>query len=264
MKNIKAILIVLGVAGAFILAKAQEPDGYYPPVTSNTRDSLQGHMGYFTINTGISQPVGRFASTKSTAYGGYAMPGSVINISAGLTPEHSNLGVALIFGNYANPFNGSKYANNVGLSDEAHTYTPTVQDEYINSVAMAGLLYTIPIHKISFDFRLLGGIAFYSFPEVGYAAYQYNAVTGGTDYYTWDIATSNSAALAGDFGAGISYNYRSVAVMLNADYLYSDPQFNTTERVTSPNGNPSYMNLNGNIKVSPVSYTLGLGYQIGR
>jgi hypothetical protein len=263
MKNIKALLVLLTVAGVFTSGKAQ--DSYYPPVPpANTRDSLQGSMGYFTLNLGLAQPIGMFASTKNASYGGYAMPGSVVNISTGLTTEHSDFGVALLFGNYTNPFNENKYGSNISQSDQARSYTPTVYDAYISSNLMAGLLYTIPINKFSVDFRALGGVLLCSFPEVGYTAYQYDAILGTTSYYNWNIAASTSAALAGDLGVGVRYNFGNMAVMLNTDYLYSNPPYYTTERVTDANGNQSYMNLYGNIKVSAISYTLGFGYQIGR
>jgi hypothetical protein len=263
MKNIKAILIVLTVAGVFTSVKAQ--DSYYPLVSPpNTWDSLQGQMGYFAINFGLAQPIGMFASAKSISYGGYAMPGSVVNLSIGLTPEHSDFGVALLFGNYTNPFNENKYALNVSQSDQARSYTPTVYDDYIMSNIMAGLLYTIPVDKISLDFRALGGILLCNFPEVEYTAYQYNAILGAPSYYNWDIASSTSTALAGDLGLGVRYNFRNMAVMLNTDYLYSNPPYSTTERVTDAAGNKSYMNLYGNMKVSAISYALGFGYQIGR
>ena len=263
MKNLKALLYVLTVAGIIATAKAQYI--YYPQQPSlNVPESLQGSMGYFTLNLGLVQPVGMYSSTKSTSYGGYAMPGSVVSISAGLTPEHSNFGVAFLLGNYVNPFNANQYAANIGQSDQAPSYAATARDDYVISNVMAGFYYTVPVKKISFDFRLLGGAVFCGLPEVAYTAYQYDAVLGTSSYYNWDTEPSLSTALAYDAGAGIRYNFGNMAVMLNADYMYSNPQYNTTEKVTDAAGNESYMNLNGNIKISALTYTIGFGYQLGR
>ena len=266
MKNIKAILFVLVVAGLFTSAKAQDVSSPAPaPPTPNAPPYNVNAPGYLSLQFGFAQPTNMFASTTGTSYRGYAMPGTALNLSAGVPVSESNFGIALMFGSNINPFNENKYAANVQQTDEARSYTATLQDNYLTSNVLVGLFYTIPVNKISFDFKALFGVGLCRFPEVGYSAYQYDPTLGTTSAYTWDIASSTSSALAYDLGVGIRYNIGDYwAIMANADYLYANPKYRTNIQYTDPVGNNSYTNISGNIPMSQLCFTIGFGYQIGR
>ncbi len=264
MRNIKASLFALILAGVFTSAKAQDNPAPAPaPVPSYSQPiSDFNPPGYLAFHFGLAQPNGMFASTSGTAYRGYAMPGTAFNLSAGVPVSGSDFGIALMLGSYSNPFNENKYAANVQQTDEARSYSADIQDDYVTSSVLVGPFFTIPLNKVSFDFKALIGVALCRLPEVGYSAYQYNPTVGTTSTYSWDIAPSNSSALAYGLGAGVRYNFGYWAVMANADYLYTNPMYSTNMQYTDPVGNQSYTNMNGNIPISLMSFTIGFGYQI--
>ena len=197
MRNIKASLFALILAGVFTSAKAQDNPAPAPaPVPSYSQPiSDFNPPGYLAFHFGLAQPNGMFASTSGTAYRGYAMPGTAFNLSAGVPVSGSDFGIALMLGSYSNPFNENKYAANVQQTDEARSYSADIQDDYVTSSVLVGPFFTIPLNKVSFDFKALIGVALCRLPEVGYSAYQYNPTVGTTSTYSWDIAPSNSSAL---------------------------------------------------------------------
>src|ERR1035437_4998617 len=74
---------------------------------------------------------------------------------------------------------------------------------YNETHLMAGLFYTYPLNRFSFDLRALIGVMFMSLPSV--------SIQAGPDPYDlsdqWDLIPnrSNTTALAYDLGAGIRY-----------------------------------------------------------
>ncbi|HWY99318.1 MAG TPA: hypothetical protein VNY36_09540 [Bacteroidia bacterium] len=264
MKNIKALLFALIIAGLFSYVKAQDnpPPAPAPMPPYNEPITNYNPSGYLAFHFGLAQPMDMFASTSGTTYGGYAMPGTAFSLSAGVPVSGSNFGIALMFGSYSNPFNESKYAVNVQQTDQARSYSSDLQDEYVTSSVLVGPFITIPVNKVSFDFKALFGAVLCRLPEVGYSAYQYNPTLGTTSTYSWDIAPSNSSVLAYGLGAGVRYNFGYWAIMANADYLYANPMYNTNMQYTDPAGNQTYNGMNGSIPISLMSFTLGFGYQI--
>ncbi|HSY77687.1 MAG TPA: hypothetical protein VK890_12555 [Bacteroidia bacterium] len=263
MKNLKGLLFALVFAGGFTLIKAQDipapapaPPPYAEPV------SVLNAPGFLAFQFGLAQPNGMFASTSGTSYRGYATPGTAFNLAAGVPVSNTDFGIALMFGSYSNPFDENKYAANVQQTDEARFYTANIQDEYVTSSVLVGPFFTLPLNKVSFDFKALIGAALCRLPEVGYSAYQYNPTLGTTSTYDWDIAGSNSSALAYGLGVGVRYNFGYWAVMANADYMYTNPMYSTNMLYTDPAGNQSYSSMSGNIPMSFMNFTLGLGYQI--
>ena len=267
MKHTRLFLAGLLFAGSSFTTAALAQDDYYTPPLYNYNDT--NNMGYinrsyFSLGIGVAQPMGNYSSAVGSAYRGYAAPGSDINFNMGIPFSHSNFGVAIMYGAINNPFNVNKYAANVQTSDEGRAYAATVQDNYDISNILGGLYYTVPVHRVSFDFRAIAGVALCRFPEVGYAAYQYNPALGTTDTYSWDIASSVSSAFAYNLGADIRYNFRNMAILGGIDYMNARPYAATVEQYTNPAGYSTYTNVSGVVPVSALSFTLGFGFQLGR
>lgn len=265
MKHTKVFISGLILAGSIFTDTAIAQNEYYPPLYTpyDTNTAHYISRSYFSLNIGVAKPMGNYASAVSTAYKGYAMPGSNLSFNMGIPFSHSNLGIAVMYSSLNNPFNINKYSANAQTADEGRSYSPMVQDNYDISSIFGGLYYTVPVHRVSFDFRAIAGVSFCRFPEVGYAAYSYNPTLGTTDTYAWDIASSVSSAFGYNLGADIRYNFRNMAILAAVDYLNTMPYVSTVEQYTDPSGNHFYSNISGISPVSALSFDLGFGFRLG-
>ncbi len=268
MKTIKSFLILSILGGSFLTADAQyyygpPPPGPPPPrhreKQEKSDDEDSQPSGYFGITIGLAQPVGSFANTVGSGYSGYAMPGDNIDVSLGIPINYSNMGIALMYGSYANAFDANSYVANMQLNDQTKNYAPITGGIYNEGFLMAGLFVTYPVHRFSFDFKLLGGFAFCNLPEVDYGA-DYN--TAGYYNYEWDNAASRTTGFAYGLGADMRYRFRRASLMIGVDYVGADPVINSEQTYTDPNGNITYTRLGGSIPISVISANIGVAYDI--
>lgn len=254
MKTTRIIAALLFFTGIVNLATAQYEASPPPPADEGTPPT-----GYFEVGFGAAQPIGRFSSEGGTGYGGYALPGTNFNLSFGLPIMHSNFGVAIMY-NYAwNAFDIDNYVSNIQISDQNNSYAPLGQDFYTENFILAGLFATIPIQRLSFDFRLMGGVAICGLPEIDYGE-EANSVTA-TQNFEWDTYSSTSTAFATDMGFNLRYRIYRTSIMAGIDYLYSDPMVRTTQYYTDQYGNSTYTHIGGSSPISLISYSIGIGYQ---
>jgi hypothetical protein len=268
MKNIKVILVAL-LLGALNFADAQY---YYPgpppPPQPRHRERQEKEepeitqpTGYFQVSIGLAQPVGGFANEFGAGYGGYALPGSNVSISLGLPINHSNFGVALMYSGCSNWFDINTYVNNLQLADQTRQYQGLVQDSYGESFILGGLFATYPIHRIlSLDFRLTGGVALCSLPQLDYEASPTSS-TAVTNF-EWNTSGSSSASFAYDIGGDLRFKLRRISLILGVDYLAANPMVNSIQQYTDQNGNMTLNRVSGSVPISMMSYSLGLGYEI--
>lgn len=266
MKKRRLVLTTLLAALAINMVNAQytPPQGYNSgqhPVSAS--QPAMYPSGYFEISIGITEPVGPFRNNFGTSYGGYALPGIAFDLSMGIPVNHSNMGIALMYGGSANTFDVNSYVSSLQASDQSRAYAAQVQDTYNTRFIMGGYFWTWPADRLSFDGRVMIGAALCTLPEVGYTATQYNPVFNTNDVYSYDIYSSSSAAFAFDIGGDLRYRFRRTSLMLGMDYAFADPYVNTTEQAIDPAGNYSYSRVTGNIPISLFSFNLGIGYQIG-
>jgi hypothetical protein len=255
MKTTKVITALLFLLGAIQFVSAQ--DVAPPPPPPENPGSMP--TGYFELGIGAGQPLNSFAWNNGTGYGGYALPGGNLNVSFGIPIAHSNFGVAFMY-NYAwNLYDVNTYVNNVQISDQSNTYTPLVQDEYRESFILGGLFATIPLQRISFDFRLMGGLAVCALPELDYEADATSPTA--SQNFEWDTYGSTSTSFASDMGASIRFRIFRTSLMVGIDYLNTDPMVNTTQRYTDQYGASTYSHVGGSSPISIISYSLGIGYQ---
>ena len=254
MKTSKLILTGLLIT-AIKFATAQYSEN--PPPSSN--DGTIQPTGYFEISIGLGQPMSNFSSANGTGYGGYALPGYNVGLSYGVPIAHSNFGVAVMYNYSWNNYDIDTYVSNVQYSDQNNGYTPISDESYRESFILAGLFATIPLQRLSFDFRVLGGVAICALPEVDY---QEDATSiAASQNFEWDTYHSTSSSFASDIGAGLRFRIRRTAIMAGIDYLSADPMVNTTQRYTDQFGNSSYTHIGGSAPISVLSYSFGIGYQ---
>jgi len=228
-------------------------------------NTAEDPSGYISINYGFANPQGGFQAIGSQ-YGGYALPGANFNFSMGIPVNHTNFGIALMFGSYDNQYDLNTFSNNNQVSP---VYPD--QNDYSESSIMGGLFITYPlIGKLSADARLMGGVLLSSLPEQDIA---YEDITG--DQYQYDLQPSNSTSFAFDAGIGLrlmiaEFGRRKICVMANVDYLYSSVSYNTeqieyyTPYANNPNNITFQTNysVSGHLPVQLLNITFGIGYQL--
>jgi hypothetical protein len=255
--------------------------------------------GYISINFGFSNPEGNFGQSYSQnnfgdgpavgiGYGNYASPGSAFHFSLGIPINHSNFGVALMFGSYDNDYNTNAYATSLNASPinyNPYSSSPNTPpssiiayqsggglNTYDESSIMGGLFATYPVGRLSIDGRLMLGALLCNLPEQ-----DITAVDADDDYLEYDIEPSNSTSLAFDIGVGARFmiaqlGRRKLCIMVNADYLYSSVSYTTQQDLyvnpaSGPNAGytaqlvPSPQ-ISGKIPISLVNITFGIGYQL--
>jgi len=247
---------------------ANNPGGNDAPNTSEP-------SGYLSLNLGLALPEQSFATEIGSGYGGYAQPGSVYNLSFAFPINHSNFGIALMFGNYGNSYDLDTYVNNLNYAN-TNTLSEAVYPDnnfYSATSIMGGLYFTYPIGRLSIDGRLMIGALLCSLPEQDYASED-----AAGNIFQYDLQSSNTTGLAGDVGIGLRYLIlrlarRPLCAMINVDYLLSNPTYNTEQIVyeTPATNNPygqTYQlvpspTASGHLPISLLTISLGLGYQFG-
>lgn len=236
-----------------------------PPPNNQENDIIQP-SGYISVNFGFATPEGGFANSGNS-YGGDALPGDVFHFSIGVPINHSNFGIAFMFGNYNNQYNLNAYANN----NSEYAIYPN-QNYYSENSIMVGLYTTYPFGRFSLDGRFMIGALLSGLPEQNVG---YNDVEG--DSYENDLQPSNSTSLAFDAGVGIrcllaQFGRRKLCAMINVDYLYSNVSYNTEENqyevpATGPNAGYQVQfvpspTFSGTLPIELLNVTFGLGYQL--
>jgi len=226
--------------------------------------------GYISINLGFATPEGSFGEMLGSQYGNYADPGGLVfDFSLGVPINHSNFGVALMFGSYDNTYDVTSFASN----NQVYSLpTQTGQTDYSESSIMGGLYVTYPIGRLSIDGRLMGGILLCTLPEQSVG---YNDQANNSWYL--DTQPVNQNAFAVDAGIGARFliaelGRRKLCLMANIDYLYSNVSYNTQQYVyetyasgvnagTTVQYVPS-PTVSGHLPIQLMNITFGIGYQL--
>ncbi|MGP8216636.1 MAG: hypothetical protein ACLQQ4_13810 [Bacteroidia bacterium] len=263
MKRIIYTITLLYIGGILNPMKAQFIIPIIPvPVTQPVQAvTIQppSPTGYLEVGFGMAMPVGRFANETGTGYGGYAELGNNFSISLAIPIKESNFGFALMYGSFWNYFDMNSYISNIEASDPGKFYSAINQDEYDETVLTGGFFATYPLHRLSLDFRLMGGVAFCYLPGVNYGA---NPNMDGYYTYEWNTYSSHSTSFAWDIGGDLRYRIRMMSLMLGIDLMKANPIINTTQQYNDLGGSNYYTHLSGNIPVSLISLNFGIAYRI--
>jgi len=253
--------LLVAVMGLLKTSSAQ--DNYPPPASSGNSDyNVSAPTGYFGVSFGFAQPIGTFASQPNGSYSGYALPGYDIDLSLGLPINHSNIGVAFMYGSIVNNFDMDTYVSNVAESDPSRSYQSFNQDVYNENLLMAGLFVTFPFNRLSIDARALVGVSFCYLPEIDYGASVYDPSILGYDNYEWDTYSSRSTSFAYGLGVDLRYKLRRVSFTLGVDVVSTTATVSTQQQYTDPNGDLSYTHISGNVPISLINTNIGFAYQI--
>lgn len=263
---------------------------------SNQNTDEAEPSGYISVNFGFATPEGNFGQTYSQnaydpygpnppvgiGYGNYAMPGTAFHFSLGVPINHSNFGVAFMFGSYANQYDINSYVNSLNNSPVSYNpYSPSPiagyasaggDNVYDESSIMGGFFATYPVGRFSFDGRLMIGALLCSLPEQDVYAEDMDG-----DALQYDVEPSNSTSLAFDVGVGVrfmvaQFGRRKLCLMVNADYLHSDVSYSTQQDlyvVPVSGNNAGYStqiipspSVTGTLPIDLLNITFGIGYQL--
>jgi hypothetical protein len=291
-KITRILLLTVLTAASFVQAQDYPPPSYgyrqprgrrEPPppqaITANPK-------GYVSVNFGLANPLGSYGYNTGTGYGNYAQQGTMDNISVGVPLNGSNFGVAFMLGQCSNYMDIGTFGTNF-CNDPSNQSQILAGSEYVGANPyysspvynethlMAGLFYTYPVQRFSFDLRALIGVIFINLPSV--------SITVGPDPYASDATDefdlfpnhSNTVAFAYDLGAGIRYLvpfFRgNTCIMLNADILQASTPYAVTETHTqwippaTPTGYTTVVSTqsssSGTQSISLFTISLGIGWQ---
>ncbi|HTB07855.1 MAG TPA: hypothetical protein VK806_12955 [Bacteroidia bacterium] len=207
-------------------------------------DDASKYPGSFlSINAGAGLPIGNFKSTSYLGMGGYALNGWQCSVALTRYLSHRRLGYIFRFLYNMNNFN--EYAYNQTL--QSHGDMPVSygwSNSYKAKSLLIGMVYSIPVNKLSITASLLAGPSYITLPD--YVTPQYNA-NGPSDPLPLFIfqsyspnATSISTNVGIMFNGGIAARYSfndNVSISLSIDYLYNftalqDPKGQATNSYT--------------------------------
>jgi len=174
-----------------------------PTKAQNSNTQSQGNSsgipptGYsIAISLGSSTPVGSFADRAQT--------GLNFNLSSELPIKHSHFGIALMLGGQTNGYNTSAFISAAGFSS-------ATANNFVSDNLLVGGFATIPVHRFSFDFRLMVGSMICEYPNISATDYSGN---------TYQFTFTSEKVGAIDLGAGVRYNLSSkLTLMLNWNYI---------------------------------------------
>ncbi len=223
--------------------------------------------GYIAVNSGFGAPVGNFAVNFGTSYGNYALPGQIQSLTAFVPVNHTNVGVAVMIGVHDNAYDVNSFVNNIQLTEANANkiYLADGSSDYQETSILAGVFYTIPVKRFSFDFRLMGGLLVCRLPEVQYEAYIPQTATAAEQDFLWNSQPSSSQAFAIDLSAGVRYSLRRrLCLMGNIDFMHANVHYASYQQYVDPNGNLIISPMTGNTPISLVNISVGLGFEFGR
>lgn len=263
MKYLAKIVLLIAVA-AFIssLSYGQGSNNNYGPPPQGPANNPKNFdpTGFIMVTIGGANPLGSYASATGTGYGGYASGGITESLLAGIPLANTNIGVSLMYAGYANIYDMNSFMSNVAKSDPYNTYYGVYNEDYSERAYMAGVFYTWPVHRVSFDLRLMGGFMVGNLPEITYSAKATDLLASND--FQWDYASSRSIGFGYDIGGDIRVRLRrNFCISLNADYTGASLPLSTYNTYTDQYGNQTISSVTGAIPVELFNVSLGLGYQ---
>ena len=152
-----------------------------------------------------------------------------------------HVGFGLLCGYTYNSFNVQSYEH-----DDAMFYPNGLSNIPSSGYQMFRVLPGLILSygkKLSFNFRIIGGVLLLKTPIMGY-----HGTISQFPFYTKDIESQNGANLAYNFGIGLRYLLSpKISLLLNADYFRSSPVVSNTD-------------IKYSFEISEISATIGVGY----
>jgi outer membrane protein W len=243
-KNLKSILFAVTIAGSITNADAQDAQ------SSKSSGSIM-----IGITGGLSSPSGNFTKTDyDNNASGFAGSGSNIGIT-GTWFFNKSFGISLLCSYHQYSYRGiQNMADGFHESFDVDSASATTRGSNHTVNILVGPYYSLQVSdKFSIDFRALAGLT-----SASLAGWDVVLTDAGITHppLTQDVATASTLGMQA--GIGFRYNItRQWAVMLNADYFYSQPNFTIVNEDRNANAgreintyNQPITGLNANITLA--------------
>ncbi len=219
----------------------------------------ESRKGYAGLSIGTSIPMDVFSSTDNYEESGYAKTGVAFNLNFAYRLA-TNFGLTAMMFVQVNPFDDEGLHNN--LKGAASLGTIPVNIVSVNggswgqSGFMVGGFGSIPIGtsgKFIFEPRAMVALITAISPKVEIQ------IKSGNRIFTEEQQAGAGAAIGLSFGGGFRFNLSDrIALLLNGDYVESNPKFYDVEYWHS-DGSISYLSFQQ--KMQAVNVTLGLAFR---
>ena len=218
----------------------------------------------------LYNPVDQSRTDYTNEFERYGKPGYVIDILAEIPFKNPNFGIAAQGGFSINSFDADALIFVIpNYLDGAHNFEQD-GNYYKGLNFLAGIFLNVPVHKISFDFRIMPGILLFSNPGIMYS-YQNVSNTGYNSDTTTEKALTG-AAFACDLRASLRFNaYKGFSFSFNVDLFgsFKSNAFITTYQNTeiisyghTYSANASKGVEYANLDAFLINFTLGIAYRI--
>lgn len=225
---------------------------------------VHGPTGYISINCGYQFPMGSYklkgyfaGPTKATQFatGPYVKPGPIISMAGGKPLGYSNFGIAATAFFCENKFDATRYVSDMN-NEQIGTFSSGTATPYYTSSLMAGLFFTSPHDKISFDIRLLGGLVYIKPPALTYSGTNY-VIANVPVMDEWTLTPKKIFTSTFDLGGQIRYFITpKLITALSCDLFFSSASKETYD------GNAPNYGFSDRIAVDFISVLVGIGYRL--
>lgn len=224
--------------------------------THNERSSVL-EIGY-----GAAVPFGKFESTDiNDSASGYATAGTNLNVMFSYLFS-KNFAAAAMISSSVNRLNTS------GVKNRFQTYADNNTDGVVsdmlfekwNTIAyLAGIYFTYPMKKASFNIQLLAGYSRTEYPEIDVTIYSPN---DSDAVKVSQSASGIASAFCLNAGAGLKYNISDIMCLcVNINFLSTYPEFDEVVTTsTYRNSTPDEIHR-VHQRVSLLNATAGIGFR---
>ncbi|MEM6965235.1 MAG: hypothetical protein AAF573_10740, partial [Bacteroidota bacterium] len=204
------------------------------------------------VSAGTAIPVGLWGKKDAQDYksNGFTQLGQSYNLSLSYKLNRGNFGLTSLIGRQINTVDTEAFANAYSENNEGETYTIESDDWRVNQFLVGGF-YSNPVtKKLDIDVKALLGAVHANRPAID--------VFDGNSNFTSSSGAS-STALAYSLGVGIKYHLgKRLNFLVNADYLYSKPEFDVNEVFNAqPIGNSVFSQ-----SISSINLSVGIAVKL--
>jgi hypothetical protein len=213
-------------------------------------------FSFIGVNGGIAVPLKSFAPFSSVFPDSKASLGYTVNITVEYPIKNSRIGIIGLLSYGQNKFNPISFSPSGG----GYLYDSSRYGNFNELTIQGGIYLPLSSKDNVFNFHVLGGVLFFTFPETMYSenyyypSYAYNE--------TYRINSANIMGLTFDMGFGIKgYINQKLLFALSIDTFFSEKSNCITGLTNYQAGTNTYFS---SLNVFLFNITTGLAYVIGK
>jgi len=186
----------------------------------------ESQKGYIGASVGMAIPVDNFASAAiDNDQAGYARPGFNALISTHLHVRES-IGFVGMLGYNHNPYNENLFIGNYLSQYPGQQYQFSSGDYELMNL-LSGVFFSIPQGILDINLRGYIGISVALLPATNSSS---DSGISGDPHFVLETEKNRSTAFT--YGGGVNlmfYTNTNLAIIVDANYIYTEPEFNAVE-----------------------------------